>query len=310
MSTSNLLIVGSVAYDDVETPRAERKDLLGGSATYFSLSASHLSQSVRLVGVVGRDFGDTERDLLKNRGIDVEGLVTDETGDTFRWGGRYHANMNDRSTIYTALNVFENFKPVLPASYINSPWVFLGNIDPDLQVDVLNQVTSPTFVALDTMNFWIEGKRESLLKALKKINGIVINDEEGLLLTGETDWLAMARGVRALGPKTVVIKRGADGAILYHNDTLTHCPAFTVKEVVDPTGAGDTFAGGFMASLATAGEVSTASLNEAVMVGTVLASYCVEGFGVERLLSIQTKDIQGRLAQLRDQVSPTQWTTA
>jgi len=310
MSTSNLLIVGSVAYDDVETPQAERKDLLGGSATYFSLAASHLSQAIRLVGVVGRDFGDNERSLLKDRGIDMEGLVTDPSGDTFRWGGRYHANMNERSTTYNALNVFEHFKPVLPASYTNSPWLFLGNIDPDLQVDVLNQVTSPKFVALDTMNFWIEGKRESLLKALKQVNGIVINDEEGVLLTGESDWLAMARGVRALGPETVIIKRGADGAILYHNDTLTHFPAFAVQEVVDPTGAGDTFAGGLMASLATAGHVSTESLKEAVMVGTVLASYCVEGFGVERVLSLQPKDIQGRLAQLRDQVSPTQWTTA
>ncbi len=308
MSTSNLLIVGSVAYDDVETPSAVRKDLLGGSATYFSLSASHLTKAVRLVGVVGRDFGTTERSLLEERGIDMEGLITDPSGDTFRWGGRYHANMNDRSTLYTALNVFENFKPVLPASYVNSQWLFLGNIDPDLQVDVLNQVTQPSFVALDTMNFWIEGKRESLLKALKKVNGIVINDEEGLLLTGQTDWLAMARGIRELGPKTVIIKRGKDGAVLYHNDKLTQYPAVTVPEVVDPTGAGDTFAGGLMASLATAGDVSTQSLQQAVMLGTVLASYCVEGFGVERLLTIQPQDIQERLAQLRDKMSPTQWT--
>jgi len=297
-----------VAYDDIQTPVADRKDLLGGSATYFSLAASHLAQTLRLVGVVGRDFGSNDRKLFDERGIDTTGLVTDESGDTFRWGGRYHANMNDRSTLYTALNVFEKFKPKLPAAYVDSPWVFLGNIDPNLQSDVLDQMEQASFVALDTMNFWIEGKRAALLQALKRVHAIVINDEEGQLLTGESDWLPMARGVRALGPKTVIIKRGKDGSILFHNDEMIQIPAYPVKQVVDPTGAGDTFAGGFMATLASSGDITAQSLRHAVMMGTVLASFCVEGFGVERILSVQSTDIEQRAAQLGQQMEPPQWT--
>jgi sugar/nucleoside kinase (ribokinase family) len=305
-NTQSLLVVGSVAYDDIETPQSTRKDMLGGSATYFSIAASHLSQP-RLVGVVGRDFRNEDRSLLQESGIDTAGLMTNTDGDTFRWGGRYHENMNERTTLYTALNVFETFKPVLPDAYTSSQWVFLGNIDPVLQSDVLTQIQSPRFVALDTMNFWIEGRRSDLLNALKQVNGIIINDEEAHLLTGASSLMAMARGIRALGPTIVIIKRGEHGAVLYHQDTLFFAPAFPVDHVVDPTGAGDTFAGGFMASLSQRGEMSKDHLRRAVIIGSVLASFCVEGFGVERLLDISQAMIRERYQHIQSITSCPDW---
>ena len=288
----SLLVVGSVAYDDVETPTAKQDDLLGGSATYFSMSAARFA-SPRLVGVVGRDFKDSDRRLLADAGTDLTGLVLDNTGDTFRWGGRYHENMNDRTSLYTYLNVFQTFRPTIPAAWTDSKYLFLGNIDPELQLNVLSQL-QPRFVALDTMNFWIDGKRDALAAVLSKVGGLIVNDEEGKLLTGEHSILAMGKALQKLGPRTVVVKRGEYGALLFHDDDIFFVPGYPLEDVVDPTGAGDTFAGGFMGWIARQDDMSVDTLRTAMVVGSIMASYCVEGFGVTRVAAITQADIQTR----------------
>jgi sugar/nucleoside kinase (ribokinase family) len=290
---NSLLVVGSIAYDDVETPLGQRKDLLGGSATYCTLSASSLT-APRLVGVVGRDFRAEDLELFQSRAVDLDGLVHDSAGDTFRWGGCYHANMNDRTTIYTHLNVFETFQPTIPESYLDSRFVFLGNIAPELQLDVLSQINAPEFVALDTMNFWIDSKRDVLEQALSRVQGLIINDEEGLLLTGARSVLAVGRELQAKGPRTVIIKRGEHGALMFHHDELFYVPGFPVESVVDPTGAGDTFAGGFMGFLARTGEITPSTLRQAMVVGSIMASFCVAGFGLERLAQVTLEDVKTR----------------
>ncbi len=289
----SLLVVGSVAYDDVETPLGQRKDLLGGSATYFAVSASSLI-SPQLVGVVGKDFKASDIELLRRHHINLDGLVQDNSGDTFRWGGCYHANMNDRTTIYTHLNVFETFSPTVPEAYEHSTFVFLGNIAPELQLDVLEQIKAPKFVALDTMNFWIDSRRDALLHAIRKVQGLIINDEEGLLLTAARSVLQVGRALQELGPRTVIIKRGEHGALMFHDDDLFFVPGFPVETVVDPTGAGDTFAGGLMGYLARAGEVSPTTLRQAMLVGSIMASFCVAGFGLERLQQVTLDDVKTR----------------
>ena len=290
---ADLVVVGSVAYDDVETPGGKRDDLLGGSATYFSVSASRFTKP-GIVAVVGRDFDAADRQLLADRDVDLTGLSTDESGDTFRWGGRYHRHMNERTTLYTHLNVFERFQPELPEAYRDARFVALGNIEPSLQLGVLDQVRSPKFVALDTMDFWIEGRREALGHVLSRVDCLVINDEEGELLTGEHTALRIGSGLRALGPKTIVLKRGEHGAMLLHEESIFYVPAMPLPHVVDPTGAGDTFAGGFMGYLAAVGEVTGESLRRAMVVGSVMASYCVEGFGLDRLREVARDDVKTR----------------
>lgn len=289
----DVLVVGSVAYDDVETPFGKREDLLGGSGTYFSVSASRFA-TPRLVGVVGKDFNPADRQMLAGHGVDLDGLVTDDSGDTFRWGGRYHTNMNGRDTLYTHLNVFLRFRPEIPAAWTRTGFVFLGNIDPELQLNVLEQIRAPKFVTLDTMDFWINGKRDELGKVLGRIDGLVINDEEGAQLTGKRTALATGRALQALGPDTVVLKRGEHGALLFHGQDTFYVPAFPLEEVVDPTGAGDTFAGGFMGYLARVGDISAANLRRAMLCGSIMASFCVEGFGLDRLQGVEVADIEQR----------------
>ena len=291
--SGGVLVVGSVAYDDVETPSGARKDLLGGSATYFSLSSSRFT-APRLVGVVGKDFKPEDRALLKNHGVDLSGLVTDDSGDTFRWGGRYHADMNQRDTLYTHLNVFETFQPELPAIYRDARFVFLGNIAPELQADVLSQAKCPVFTALDTMNFWITGRKDALLVALRKVDGLIINDEEASLLTDEDGILNAARALQKFGPRTIIIKRGEHGAFLFNDDDIFYVPAYPLETVVDPTGAGDTFAGGFMGYVARTGDLSPANMRRAVVAGSVMASFCVEGFGPETLARTTLDDVRNR----------------
>lgn len=295
--SNNVVIVGSVAYDDVETPHGARKDMLGGSATYFSVSASRFTNA-RLVGVVGNDFAEHDRKLLTDHEVDISGMVTDTSGDSFRWGGRYHENMNDRTTLYTHLNVFERFQPAIPETYQDERFIFLGNIDPALQLDVLDQMTGPQFVALDTMNFWIEGPRRSYLdQVLKRVDGLIVNDEEAKLLTNGRSILDLGRQLQEIGPRTVIVKRGEHGALLFHGDDIFFTPGYPVEKVIDPTGAGDTFAGGFMGYVARRGDLSIDTMKGAMLCGSVMASFCVEGFGLERLSKITTDDIKNRCTQ-------------
>ena len=291
-SPSPLLVVGSVAYDDVETEFGARKDLLGGSATYFSVAAS-LFAPTRLVGVVGKDFRD--RGIFADHGIDTGGLVTDDSGDTFRWGGRYHADMNSRTTLYTHLNVFERFRPDIPEGWETSPFLFLGNIDPELQLDVLSKIQPPRFVTMDTMNFWISGpKRSAVLNVLSRVQGVLVNDEEGALRTGARTALGMGRGIQKLGPTTVVLKRGEHGALLFHGPDIFYVPAYPLETVVDPTGAGDSFAGGFMGYLALTGDLSLDNLRRAMLAGSILASFCVEGFGLDAVRTVNLDAVRRR----------------
>ncbi|PCC74611.1 Sugar or nucleoside kinase, ribokinase family [Nannocystis exedens] len=291
----HLVVVGSVAIDWIITPRAERPESVGGSATFFAMAASYLSQ-VRLVGVVGRDFPDYAVADLKAAGVDVSGLEVVQDGLTFRWKGQYHENMNDRTTLETHLNVFEKFQPRLPAEFRGSEYLFLANIQPRLQSDVFAQMQRPRLVGLDTMNLWISIANDDLKAVLKNVDVLTLNDEEARQLSGEHNIVKAARAVRALGPRNLVIKRGEYGALLFDADgEVFSAPALPLEEVVDPTGAGDSFAGGFMGYLARPGvEPSGASLRTAMIYGSVMASFCVEGFSYDRLKGLDAATIQKR----------------
>lgn len=291
----HLVVVGSVAIDWIITPRAERPESVGGSATFFAMAASYLAQ-VRLVGVVGRDFPQYALDDLRKAGVDTSGLEVVQDGLTFRWKGRYHDNMNDRTTLETHLNVFEQFQPRLPPEFRRSEYVFLANIQPRLQQDVFEQMGRPRLVGLDTMNLWISIANEDLRKVLKNVDVLTLNDEEARQLSGEHNIVKAARAVRAMGPRNVVIKRGEFGALLFDADgDMFSAPALPLEEVIDPTGAGDSFAGGFMGYLARPGiEPTGASLRTAMIYGSVMASFCVEGFSYDRLKGLDRAAIQRR----------------
>lgn len=294
----NLLVVGSVAIDWIITPRAERPESVGGSATFFAMAASYLSQ-VRVVGVVGRDFPQYALDDLRAAGVDVSGLEMVRDGLTFRWKGQYHDNMNDRTTLETHLNVFEHFQPRLPPAFQDSEYVFLANIQPRLQEDVFRQMGRPRLVGLDTMNLWISIANEDLKSVLRHVDVLTLNDEEARQLSGEHNIVKAARAVRALGPRNVVIKRGENGALLFDADgDIFSAPALPLEDVVDPTGAGDSFAGGFMGYLARPGvEPTGGSLRTAMIYGSVMASFCVEGFSYDRLKGLDRSKIQQRFEQ-------------
>lgn len=291
----HLVVVGSVAIDWIITPRAERPESVGGSATFFAMAASYLAQ-VRLVGVVGRDFPQYALDDLRKAGVDTSGLEVVQDGLTFRWKGRYHDNMNDRTTLETHLNVFEQFQPRLPPDFRRSEYLFLANIQPKLQQDVFEQMGRPRLVGLDTMNLWISIANEDLRKVLRNVDVLTLNDEEARQLSGEHNIVKAARAVRAMGPRNVVIKRGEFGALLFDADgDMFSAPALPLEEVVDPTGAGDSFAGGFMGYLARPGvEPTGASLRTAMIYGSVMASFCVEGFSYDRLKGLDRASIQRR----------------
>jgi sugar/nucleoside kinase (ribokinase family) len=289
-----VLVVGSVAFDSVRTPFGERREVLGGSATYFSVSASFFSD-VNLVAVVGEDFGPEHRKLLEGRNIDLTGLQT-SSGRTFRWKGEYGFDLNVARTLDTQLNVFAGFEPTLPETYRSSEFVFLGNIDPDLQRKVLQQVRSPKLRACDTMNFWIEGKRESLLATLAGVDVLLINDGEARQLSGESNLVRAARAIRAMGPRVLVVKRGEYGALLFTEDSIFSAPGYPLEDPVDPTGAGDSFAGGFIGHLARAGDLSEASMRQAMIFGSVMASFDVEDFSLDRLSRLTQEEIRKRFS--------------
>ena len=289
----SLLVVGSVAFDAIETPFGKVDRTLGGAASYFALAASHFTP-VRIVAVVGEDFTKKEEAVFRGRKIDLDG-VEHAAGKSFFWSGRYSTNMNERTTLATELNVFANFHPTLPESYRNSEFVFLGNIDPALQYSVLKQMRKkPKVAALDTMNYWISGTPEPLRQALKEIDILTINDDETRQLTGEHNLLRAAKAIFKMGPSTLVIKRGEHGALMIHDKFIFSVPAFPLEEVHDPTGAGDSFAGGFMGYLSSVGKINEKTLRAAMVYGSVVGSFTVESFGVKRLASVKRSEIIGR----------------
>jgi sugar/nucleoside kinase (ribokinase family) len=289
----SLLVVGSVAFDGVESPYGKVDRTLGGAATYFSVAASFFTP-VHLVGIVGDDFTDADAKVFKGRKIDVEGLER-APGKTFFWAGKYSENLNDRTTLTTELNVFADFKPKLPEKYRKSKFVFLANIAPDLQLDVLQQVTKrPKIAALDTMNYWIEGTNADLIKTLKHVDILMINDAETRQLSSEHNLLRAAKRIFKLGPSTLIIKRGEYGAMMVDKRGVFCVPAFPLEEPHDPTGAGDSFAGGFMGYLASVGNKSDLSLRRAMVYGSVMGSFTVEKFGLDRLMTLKSKEIHAR----------------
>jgi len=292
----SLLVVGSVAFDGIETPHGKVDRTLGGAASYFALAASHF-MPVRLVAIVGDDFTARDKAIFEGRKIDLDGLEH-VSGKSFYWSGRYSQNMNERTTLTTELNVFATFQPKLPSHYQDSPFVFLGNIDPTLQLSVLKQVKRrPRIAGLDTMNFWIDGTPDALRETLKHVDILTINDDETRQLTGEHNLFRAAKHVFRMGPKTLIIKRGEHGAIMVHKDFVFSVPAFPLEEVQDPTGAGDTFAGGFMGYLASKGRATEQTLRSAMVYGSVLASFTVESFGVDRLAKVRRSEIVKRAKQ-------------
>jgi sugar/nucleoside kinase (ribokinase family) len=294
-----ILAVGSVAFDSIKNPFGEANRVVGGSATYFSLAASFFAD-VRLVAVVGEDFADRGAEVFAGRSVDLAGLQT-VPGETFRWKGVYGFDLNQRDTIYTKLNVFEQFQPVIPDAWRSSPFVFLGNIHPRLQLEVLDQVPSPRLVAADTMNYWIEGTPDELNEVLKRIDILIINDSEARELSREANLVKAARVLRAMGPSTVVIKRGENGVLMTASGDgeFFAAPALPLEEVFDPTGAGDTFAGGFLGYLAGCGDTCDASLARAIIYGSTLASFAVEDFSIDRLLRLTKAEIADRFRHFK-----------
>ncbi len=297
---ADLLVVGSVALDTVATPFGKVTEVLGGSATYFSYSASFFT-NVRLVAVVGEDFPGEHLALLRDRGIDMTGLQR-SSGRTFRWVGEYGYDLNEATTIDTQLNVFADFKPRLQAALTETPFLFLANIDPVLQLDVLRQMTRPRLVALDTMNFWIQGKREALVRVLAEVDVLVINDAEARQLAKEPNLIRAARTILSFGPQTVVVKRGEYGAVMVSDGSFFFVPAYPLESVFDPTGAGDTFAGGFMGYIASQGVVDPATVRRAIVFGSVMASFTVEDFSLNRLMRLGQAEIAERYTAFQELV--------
>ncbi len=292
-----LLVVGSLGLDTVETPFDKVKDALGGSATYISLAASYFSGPINLVGVVGSDYPKKYLDLLSNHKVDLEGLQIIEGGKTFRWGGKYHYDLNIRDTLFTDLNVFENFNPVIPDNYKKSKYICLGNIAPTLQMRVLEQMDKSQFVVCDTMNYWIEGMKDELLRLLKLVNVLIINDSEARLLSNEPNLIKASQMIREMGPEFLIIKKGEHGAMLFTNDTIFSAPAYPMEMIYDPTGAGDSFAGGFIGYLYKTRDVSAENLKRAVIYGSAMASFCVEKFSTKALEDLSYLRIQDRFRE-------------
>jgi len=289
----SVLVVGSVALDSVETPFGKADDTLGGSGTFFAASASDFT-SVRLVGVVGSDYPFDRLQALTKRGIDISGVERAD-GESFRWRGRYRHDLNSAETLETRLGVFSHFRPKIPAQFRQTPYVFLANIDPRLQLDVLQQVEKPKLVACDTMNFWIESRRSDLLQLLKHVDILLLNDAEARQLTEKSNLVKAARWIMERGPRHVVIKKGEHGAFMFTPDAIFFAPAYPLEDVFDPTGAGDSFAGGFIGYLSQKGTIDEAHLRRAVVYGSTMGSFAVEKFSIDRLLEIERRDIAKRL---------------
>lgn len=293
----SLLVVGSVAFDSVRTPHGHADSILGGAATYFAVAASWLTP-VRVVAVVGEDFSEQHLSVFASRGIDTTGLER-AAGKTFRWQGEYVGDMNEARTLDTQLNVFERFAPKIPASYLASEYVFLGNIDPVLQLHVREQLPSTRLVGLDTMNYWIRGKLEALKKTLAAVDVLLVNEGEARMLSGEWNLTKAAAAIQKMGPRSLVVKRGEHGVSLFTAGSIFSAPGYPLDQVQDPTGAGDTFAGGFMGHLARTGDLSEPNLRRAVVYGSVLASFAVEEFGLSRLLRLTPQEIEARFREFK-----------
>lgn len=288
----SVLVVGTVAFDSIETPSGSAERILGGSAAYFALGASYFAP-VRMVGVIGQDFPQDYLDLFTQRGIDIAGIKR-EAGDTFHWRGRYHEDINQRDTIELHLNVLAGFQPKLPDAYRDSEYVFLGNIDPLIQMDVVEQMRHMKLLALDTMDYWIGASNDALRKVLQRVEMLVLNDSEARLLSGYDNIVKAARAILRMGPKMVLIKRGEYGVLQFSDSAVFATPAYPLEEVFDPTGAGDSFAGGLMGQLARTGDLTQGSLRRAIVYGSVVASFTVEDFGVKRLAGLTLPEIEER----------------
>ncbi|MEL0645373.1 PfkB family carbohydrate kinase [Olleya sp. Ti.3.14] len=297
---SKLVIVGTVAFDAIETPFGKTDKILGGAATYIGLSAANFDVDQAAVSVVGGDFPQEYLDLLTDRKVNIEGIEIVKDGKTFFWSGKYHNDMNSRDTLATELNVLEHFNPVVPENYRDAEIVMLGNLHPLVQQGVLDQMTKkPKLAILDTMNFWMDIALDDLLAVIKNVDVITINDEEARQLTGEYSLVVAARKIHEMGPKYVVIKKGEHGALLFHDDHMFYAPALPLEEVFDPTGAGDTFAGGFAGYLASTGDISFENMKNAVIYGSTLASFCVEKFGTERMIDLKKDEVNNRLKEFK-----------
>lgn len=295
----SVLIVGSIAYDGIKTPAGEVDMALGGSATYSSLSASYYSP-VKVVGVVGKDFAEKDLNLLKDKSIDIEGVHINKEKDTFYWKGYYEQDMGEAITISTHLNAFEDFNPVIPQSYKDAKYVFLANIDPDLQLNVLDQVEEPKLVLCDTMNFWINTKRDQLLEVFKRVDIILVNEGEAKQLCGTTNIQTAAKELLSLGAMRVIIKKGGHGCLMFGKDSYFAAPAFPLETLVDTTGAGDTFAGGFTGYMSKVDEISEENFRKAVVFGTTMASFTVQDFSVNKLLDLKKEDILKRYNTIKE----------
>lgn len=295
-----LLIVGTVAFDAIETPFGKTDKILGGTATYISLSASQFGVNLGIVSVVGGDFPIAYLEKLNARNINTDGVEIIEDGKTFFWSGKYHNDLNSRDTLITDLNVLADFKPVVPENFINTDFLILGNLNPSVQIGVIKQIPKrPKLVVLDTMNFWMDNTWDELMKVLAKIDVITINDEEARQLSGEYSLVKAAQKIYKMGPKYVIIKKGEHGALLFHEDNVFFAPALPLEEVFDPTGAGDSFAGGFIGYIAKTDDISFDNMKRAVISGSNLASFCVEKFGTERMENLTYDEIQERLLQFK-----------
>lgn len=299
----SLLTVGTVAFDDIETPSGRAEKVVGGACTYISLAASYFVSPVRVVSVVGDDFPEETLDYLRRRGVDLEGLQIKKGEKSFYWSGRYHSNFNSRDTLETQLNVLASFDPILPENYRNSDYLMLGNLTPELQMQVLDQLSHrPKLVALDTMNFWMDIALADLLKVIEKVDVLTVNDEEARQLSGEHALLKAAKVIHEMGPKYLIIKKGEHGALLFHRGQIFFAPALPLAEVVDPTGAGDSFAGGFMGWIAKTNDTSFENMKRAVIYGSAMASFCVEAFSIDRLKGLTPAMIENRVEQFADLV--------
>jgi len=297
---SKLLIVGTVAFDAIETPFGKTDKILGGAATYIGLSAANFNVDSAIVSVVGEDFPREYLDMLAARNIDISGIEVVEGGKTFFWSGKYHNDMNSRDTLVTELNVLADFNPVVPENYKDAEIVMLGNLHPGVQMSVINQMTEkPKLIVLDTMNFWMDCAWDDLLAVIKKVDVITINDEEARQLSGEYSLVKAAQKIHEMGPKYVVIKKGEHGALIFSDGNIFFAPALPLEEVFDPTGAGDTFAGGFSGYLAKHEDISFESMKNAIIYGSNLASFCVEKFGTQRMESLTKEEITNRLKQFK-----------
>ncbi len=295
-----LLIVGTVAFDAIETPFGKTDKILGGAATYIGLSASYFGLDAGIISVVGGDFPEKYLQMLADKNVDLTGVEIIKEGKTFFWSGKYDYNLNTRDTLVTDLNVLADFKPVVPANYKDCDFLMLGNLHPAVQMSVINQIPKrPKLVVLDTMNFWMDNTMDELMEVIAKTDVITINDEEARQLSGEYSLVKAAQKIHAMGPEYVVIKKGENGALLFNNGDVFFAPALPLEEIFDPTGAGDTFAGGFIGYLASTHDISFENMKRAVIYGSNFASFCVEKFGTERMVNLKKDEIQNRLKQFK-----------